>query len=72
MGSATIFFWLHAPDETKNYRTALIITGIVTTIATYPGRAGLAAKLLLLCLGRLSDTFGHGTAPRQLHLCAVA
>lgn len=35
MGSATIFFWLQLPNVTKNYRTALTITGIVTAIATY-------------------------------------
>jgi len=35
MGSATIFFWLQLPNVTKNYRTALIITGLVTAIATY-------------------------------------
>jgi bacteriorhodopsin len=35
MGSATIFFWLQLPNVTKNYRTALTITGIVTLIATY-------------------------------------
>jgi len=35
MGSATIFFWLQVPNVTKNYRTALTITGIVTFIATY-------------------------------------
>jgi bacteriorhodopsin len=35
MGSATIFFWLQTPNVTKNYRTALSITGIVTFIATY-------------------------------------
>jgi len=35
MGSATIFFWLQLPNVTKNYRTALCITGIVTAIATY-------------------------------------
>jgi len=35
MGSATIFFWLQLPNVTKNYRTALAITGIVTAIATY-------------------------------------
>ncbi|CAE8597152.1 unnamed protein product [Polarella glacialis] len=35
MGSATIFFWLQLPNVTKSYRTALIITGIVTLIATY-------------------------------------
>lgn len=35
MGSATIFFWLQLPNVTKNYRTALTITGIVTFIATY-------------------------------------
>jgi len=35
MGSATIFFWLQLPNVRKNYRTALIITGLVTLIATY-------------------------------------
>merc|ERR1712151_290731 len=35
MGSATVFFWLQVPNVTKNYRTALTITGIVTFIATY-------------------------------------
>ena len=35
MGCATIFFWLQLPNVTKNYRTALTITGIVTAIATY-------------------------------------
>lgn len=35
MGSATIFFWLQLPNVTKNYRTALCITGLVTAIATY-------------------------------------
>jgi len=35
MGSATIFFWLQLPNVTKNYRTALTITGLVTLIATY-------------------------------------
>jgi bacteriorhodopsin len=35
MGSATIFFWLQIPNVTRNYRTALTITGIVTLIATY-------------------------------------
>merc|ERR1712045_1086580 len=35
MGSATIFFWLQLPNVTKNYRTALHITGLVTAIATY-------------------------------------
>jgi len=35
MGSATIFLWLQIPNVTKNYRTALSITGIVTLIATY-------------------------------------
>merc|ERR1711937_460658 len=34
-GSATIFFWLQVPNVTKNYRTALTITGLVTFIATY-------------------------------------
>jgi len=35
MGCATIFFWLQLPNVNKNYRTALIITGLVTAIATY-------------------------------------
>jgi len=35
MGSATIFFWLQLPNIAKKYRTALIITGLVTLIATY-------------------------------------
>merc|ERR1712063_94549 len=35
MGSATIFYWLQLPNLTKNYRSALIITGLVTGIATY-------------------------------------
>jgi bacteriorhodopsin len=35
MGSATIFFWLQLGNVTKSYRTALIITGLVTFIATY-------------------------------------
>jgi len=35
MGSATIFFWLQLGNVTKNYRTALAITGLVTAIATY-------------------------------------
>merc|ERR1711865_971232 len=35
MGSATIFFWLQLPNVTRNYRTALTITGLVTFIATY-------------------------------------
>jgi len=35
MGSATVFFWLQLPNVTKSYRTALIITGLVTAIATY-------------------------------------
>merc|ERR1711897_104367 len=35
MGSATIFFWLQLGNVRKNYRTALIITGLVTFIATY-------------------------------------
>jgi len=35
MGSATIFFWLQLPNVSKNYRTALAITGLVTAIATY-------------------------------------
>jgi len=35
MGSATIFFWLQLANVKKSYRTALIITGLVTAIATY-------------------------------------
>jgi bacteriorhodopsin len=35
MGAATIFFWLQLPNVTKNYRTALAITGLVTAIACY-------------------------------------
>jgi len=35
MGSATIFLWLQLPNVTKHYRTALIISGLVTGIATY-------------------------------------
>jgi bacteriorhodopsin len=35
MGCATIFFWLQLPNVSKPYRTALIITGLVTAIATY-------------------------------------
>jgi len=35
MGCATIFFWLQLANVNKNYRTALIITGLVTAIATY-------------------------------------
>jgi len=35
MGAATIFFWLQLANVEKSYRTALIITGLVTAIATY-------------------------------------
>merc|ERR1711868_121909 len=35
MGSATIYFWLMLANVNKSYRTALIITGLVTAIATY-------------------------------------
>jgi bacteriorhodopsin len=35
MGAATIFFWIQLGNVTKGYRTALIITGLVTAIATY-------------------------------------
>jgi bacteriorhodopsin len=35
MGAATIFFWLQLANVGKSYRTALIITGLVTAIATY-------------------------------------
>jgi bacteriorhodopsin len=35
MGCATIFFWLQLANLSKSYRTAMIITGIVTLIATY-------------------------------------
>merc|ERR1712118_593651 len=34
-GAATLFFWLQLPNLTKTYRTTLIITGLVTAIATY-------------------------------------
>lgn len=35
MGSATIFFWLQVCNVNKKYRTAMMITGLVTFIATY-------------------------------------
>merc|ERR1712209_3961 len=35
MGSATIFVWLQIYNVNKKYRTALMITGLVTFIATY-------------------------------------
>jgi len=35
MGSACIFVWLQLPNVSKKYRTALIINGLVTFIATY-------------------------------------
>jgi len=35
MGSCMIFVWLQLPNVNKNYRTALIITGLVVAIATY-------------------------------------
>ena len=35
MGSAMIFVWLQIPNVSKKYRTALIINGLVTGIATY-------------------------------------
>jgi len=35
MGSAMIFVWLQLPNVHKKYRTALIINGLVTGIATY-------------------------------------
>jgi len=35
MGSATVFFWLQLGNVNKKFRTALIITGLVTAIATY-------------------------------------
>jgi len=35
MGSACIFVWLQLGNVTKKYRTALIINGLVTFIATY-------------------------------------
>jgi len=35
MGSAMIFVWLQMMNVTKKYRTALIINGLVTGIATY-------------------------------------
>jgi bacteriorhodopsin len=33
--AATIFFWLNLPQVSKQYKTALIITGLVTFIAGY-------------------------------------
>jgi bacteriorhodopsin len=33
--ASTIFFWLNLPQVTKQYKTALIITGLVTFIAGY-------------------------------------
>jgi len=35
MGSATLFFWMQIGNVNKKYRTALMITGLVTFIATY-------------------------------------
>jgi bacteriorhodopsin len=35
MGSATIFFWLQVWNVNKKYRTAMLITGLVTFIAPY-------------------------------------
>merc|ERR1711953_748527 len=35
MGSACIFVWLQLPNVNKSYRSALIINGLVTAIATY-------------------------------------
>jgi len=35
MGSATFFFWLQIPYVGKKYRTALMVTGTVTFVATY-------------------------------------
>jgi len=35
MGAATVFLWLQLPNVTKNYRTALTISGIVCLIACY-------------------------------------
>jgi bacteriorhodopsin len=35
MGSAMIFVWLQLPNVKKQYRTALVITGLVVAIATY-------------------------------------
>jgi len=35
MGSATIFFWMQVWNVNKKYRSALMITGLVTFIATY-------------------------------------
>jgi len=35
MGSATFFFWFQLMNINRSYRTALIITGLVTGIATY-------------------------------------
>ena len=33
--ASTIFFWLSLPQVSKQYKTALIITGLVTFIAGY-------------------------------------
>ena len=35
MGAATLFFWLVRETVAPQYRTALIITGLVTFIAAY-------------------------------------
>jgi len=35
MGSCMIFAWLQIPNVRKQYRTALVITGLVVAIATY-------------------------------------
>lgn len=35
MGASTVFFFLQLPQMERNYRTALIITGLVTFIACY-------------------------------------
>jgi len=35
MGAATIFFWMQVWNVNKRYRSALMITGLVTAIATY-------------------------------------
>jgi len=35
MGACMIFVWLQVPNVKKQYRTALIITGLVVAIATY-------------------------------------
>lgn len=35
MGAATLFFWLQLSRFSKSYKTAILVTGLVTAIATY-------------------------------------